>query len=199
MFASHTFRAWASLAAATCGGLFCFLLLLPMVHIGYLGLSPVVYGWIRGGGSLFYIFSTTVCRRLLSRYGATRTVQSGALLSMGGALIQVLGCALAPLSAWPLLLGHGVYCLGHGIHQPCGQAGSVGDLPHLTGRAVSWSGFGMMAVAFCAGQVAAQFIDPQYSNGAWPMVVPMVLAAAVLLAIAFFWLPHLPPLTKEKA
>ena len=96
-----------------------------------------------------------------------------------------------PLSAWPLLLGHGLYCIGHGIHQPCGQAGAVGDLPHLAGRAVSWSGFGMMAVAFVVGQIAASFVDTSFSNGAWPMVVPMGLAGVALVLIAFVWLPRL--------
>ncbi len=191
VFASRSFRAWASLAATTYGGLFCFLLLSPMVYIGYLGWSPAWYGWIPAGGSLVYIFSTTMCRTLLRRYGPVRTVRLGASLSLAGPVIQALGCLLLPLSAVPLLVGHAVYCLGHGIHQPCGQAGAVGDLPHLAGRAVSWSGFGMMMVAFCVGQIAALFVDPGYSHGAWPMVVPMLLAGCVLMAIAFFWLPRL--------
>jgi DHA1 family bicyclomycin/chloramphenicol resistance-like MFS transporter len=198
VFASRSFRAWASVAATTYGGLFCFLLLSPMVYIGYLGWSPAMYGWIPAGGSLVYIFSTTMCRRLLRKYGLVHTVQLGATLSIAGATIQALGCWLAPHSAVPLLAGHAVYCLGHGIHQPCGQAGAVGDLPHLAGRAVSWSGFGMMMVAFSVGQIAAQFVDTGYSNGAWPMVVPMLLAGCVLLAIAFLWLPRLQhPIRKE--
>ena len=198
VFASHSFRAWASVAATTYGGLFCFLLLSPMVYIGYLGWSPAMYGWIPAGGSLVYIFSTTLCRRLLRRYGPVGTVQLGATLSMAGAAVQALGCWLAPHSALPLLAGHAVYCLGHGIHQPCGQAGAVGDLPHLAGRAVSWSGFGMMMVAFGVGQMAAQFVDTDFSNGAWPMVVPMLLAGCGLLAIAFLWLPRLQHPMKEK-
>ena len=190
-FASARFRAWASLAASTYGGVFAFLLLSPMVYIGYLGFSPAMYGWIPAGGSLVYVFSTTLCRRLLHRVGAVRAVQIGSMLSVAGALIQLLGCWLLPLSPWPLLLGHAVYVMGHGIHQPCGQAGAVGDLPHLAGRAVSWSGFGMMLVAFVVGQIAAGFVDPAYSNGALPMVVPMAGAALSLFLIAFFWLPRL--------
>lgn len=199
VFASRSFRAWASLAAATYGGLFCFLLLSPMVYISYLGLSPAWYGWIPAGGSLVYIFSTTLCRRLLKRRGAVRAVQLGSLLSLAGPLVQALGCWLAPMSAWPLLLGHAVYCVGHGIHQPCGQAGAVGDLPHLAGRAVSWSGFAMMAVAFTLGQIAAGFVDPEFSHGAWPMVLPMALAGVALVLIAFVWLPRLPPSHPGKA
>lgn len=192
VFASQSFRAWASLAAATYGGLFCFLLLSPMVYISYLGLSPAWYGWIPAGGSLVYIFSTTMCRRLLTRHGAVRTVQMGSLLSVAGPSLQALGCWLLLMSVWPLLLGHAIYCIGHGLHQPCGQAGAVGDLPHLAGRAVSWSGFAMMAVAFVVGQIAASFVNPQFSNGAWPMVVPMALAGLTLVLIAYFWLPRLP-------
>ena len=193
VFASARFRAWASLAASTYGGVFAFLLLSPMVYIGYLGFSPALYGWIPAGGSLVYVFSTTLCRRLLHRVGAVRAVQIGSMLSVAGALIQLLGCWLLPLSPWPLLVGHAVYVMGHGIHQPCGQAGAVGDLPHLAGRAVSWSGFGMMLVAFVVGQIAAGFVDPAYSNGALPMVVPMALAGVALFLIAFFWLPRLQP------
>jgi MFS transporter, DHA1 family, multidrug resistance protein len=191
VFASPSFRAWASVAATTYSGIFAFLLLSPMVYIGYLGLSPIMYGWIPAGGSLVYIFSTTMCRRLLRRLGVVHTVQLGATLSLTGPLVQVVGCVLAPQSVVPLLIGHAVYCLGHGIHQPCGQAGAVGDLPHLAGRAVSWSGFGMMLVGFVVGQTAASFVDPQSSNGAWPMVVPMLLAGMVLMLIAFFWVPRL--------
>ncbi|HSV59043.1 MAG TPA: multidrug effflux MFS transporter [Variovorax sp.] len=197
VFASRSFRVWSALSAATYGGLFCFLLLSPMVYIGYLGFSPALYGWIPAGGSAIYIFSTTMCRKLLRRHGPLRTVRIGAVLSITGALIQGLGCWLLPTSAWPLLLGHAVFCLGHGIHQPCGQAGAVGELPQLAGRAVSWSGFLMMAVAFCTGQVAARFVDAAYSHGAWPMVVPMLLAGVALILIAFAWLPTLAQ-TKEK-
>jgi MFS transporter, DHA1 family, multidrug resistance protein len=191
IFGSAAFRAWALLAAVTYSGMFCFLLLSPMVYIGYLGLSPQLYGWIPAGGSAVYMLSTMGCRHLLYRQGVLLTVQQGAVLSLSGAVIQALGCWLLPGSAWPLLLGHGVYCLGHGIHQPCGQAGAVGGLPRLAGRAVSWSGFIMMCAAFCMGQTAASFVDPQYRFGAWPMVVPMLVAGSLIVAIAFVWLPRL--------
>ncbi|MGU7772771.1 MFS transporter [Burkholderia sp. MR1-5-21] len=191
IFASPEFRAWALLAATTYAGVFCFLLLSPMVYIGYLGLSPQLYGWIPAGGSLVYMVSTIGCRHLLHRQGVLLTVRQGALLSLSGAIIQALGCWLLPGSAWPLLLGHAVYCLGHGIHQPCGQAGAVSGLPHLAGRAVSWSGFIMMFGAFCMGQTAAAFVDPHYRFGAWPMVVPMLVAGSALVIIAFAWLPKL--------
>ncbi|SFM57742.1 MFS transporter [Variovorax sp. OV329] len=190
VFASRSFRVWTSVSAASYGGIFCFLLLSPLVYIGYLGLEPALYGWIPSFGSAIYICATTACRRLLYRWGPLRTVRLGASLSVTGALIQALGAWQLPESAWPLMLGHAFYSMGHGIHQPCGQAGAVGELPQLAGRAVSWSGFTMMAVAFCVGQVASRFMEAPYVHGAWPMVVPMLLAAATLLLIAFLWLPR---------
>lgn len=189
VFASPAFRVWASLAAATYAGVFCFLLLSPMVYIGYLGMAPSLYGWVPAGSSLVYIIGTVACRRLLHRFGPARSVQGAALLSLAGAAIQVLGCWLAPASAWPLIAGHAVYMLGHGVHNPCGQAGAVSELPALAGRAVSWSGFAMMIAAFALGQTAAHFMDA--GHGAWPMVLPIAAAAMVLAAIAFGWLPRL--------
>ena len=49
----------------------------------------------------------------------------------------------------------------------------------------------MMAVAFVVGQFASGFVEPGLPNGAWPMVAPMLLAGAVIVAIAFLWLPRL--------
>jgi len=190
VFASRSFRVWSSLSATSYGGIFCFLLLSPIVYIGYLGLEPALYGWIPSGGSAIYICSTIACRRLLYRWGPLRTVRLGAVLSISGALIQALGAWQLPHSPWPLLLGHAFFSMGHGIHQPCGQAGAVGDLPQLAGRAVSWSGFYMMALAFCVGQLASRFMDAPYSHGAWPMVVPMLAAGCTLVLIAFAWLPR---------
>jgi len=56
----------------------------------------------------------------------------------------------------------------------------------------------MMAVAFVVGQVAAGFVDPELSHGAWPMVLPMALAGVALVLIAFAWLPRLPPAHPRK-
>lgn len=187
---SSRFRAWTSLTASTYGGMFCFLLLSPTIYVDYLGLSPLAYGWIPASGSLVYILSTTWCRRLLRRHSALRAVRWGAQLSLAGALIQLASGLWTPHSLWLLLLGHWVYAVGHGIHQPCGQAGAVGDFPHLAGRAVAWSGFLTMLVAFITGQMAAHFVDATNSHGAWPLIVPMVVAAVLLVLITHFWLPR---------
>jgi DHA1 family bicyclomycin/chloramphenicol resistance-like MFS transporter len=190
---SRSFWAWTSLATTTYGGMFCFLLLSPAIYIDYFGLSPMAYGWVPASGSLMYFLGTSGCRHLLARRPPMRVVQLGSLLSLGGALIQLSSMVWTPHSMWLLLLGHWVFALGHGIHQPCGQAGAVGDFPHLAGRAVAWSGFVMMAVAFLVGQAVMRFMDSSNTYGAWPLVVPMLVSGVGLVVIAFGWLPRLTP------
>ena len=112
VFASQSFRAWASLATATFGGLFCFLLFSPMVYIGYLGFTPSLYGWIPAGGSLVYIGSTTPAAGLLRRFGAVRAVQYGALLSLAGPLGPGAGLLAAAdqcacRCCWPCAIASG--------------------------------------------------------------------------------------------
>lgn len=191
IFAMPSFRVFALLSAFSFGGMFCFLVLSPMIYIRHLGLSPSAYAWIPAGSSVFMLLSNAACRRLLARIGIQRTVRLGALCSVAGAGVQALGCLFAPLSLWPLLAGHVLYCVGHGIHQPCGQAGAVSELPHLAGRAVSWSGFIMMSLSFVLGQTVSSFMDPEFHHGAWPMVAPILAMGLAIAAIAFVWLPGL--------
>ncbi len=187
---NRRFQVWTAVSATSYGGIFCFLLLSPMVYITLLGFSPAAYGWIPAGASLVYIASTQACGRALPRLGVVRTARLAACCSLAGALIQVVGWWIWPGSALPLLAGHAVYVLGHGVHQPCGQAGSVQDLPEQAGRAVSWSGFLMMSCAFGAGQTAALFVAPDLRFGPWPMVLPLVLAGVVLMWLAFVAVPR---------
>lgn len=186
---SRSFWTWNCVSTTSFAGMFCFLLLSPAIYVSYFGLSPLAYGWIPASGSLVYIFSTTWCRHLLKRNPAVRVVQWGSQLSLTGGLTQLAAGVFMPHSLWLLLLGHWVFSLGHGIHQPCGQAGAVGDFPHLAGRAVSWSGFFMMAVAFGVGQIVAPFMTIDNANGAWPLILPMTLAGLALVLIAYGWLP----------
>ena len=60
---------------------------------------------------------------------------------------------------WPILLPMLIYMLGHGIHQPCGQAGAVGPFPKAAGAASAMSGFVMMVVAFAMGQWLGASMD----------------------------------------
>jgi MFS transporter, DHA1 family, multidrug resistance protein len=153
--AQPTFRAYTLLLCATYAGLFTLLAASSFVYIGVLGLSRLACGAILASNSLFYIAGTLLCRRLLVRHGLRPTVAIGAAFSLAGglstALLSIAGAH--EFTVWSAIVPPWLYMIGHGIHQPCAQAGAVGPFPEKAGTAASVSGFLMMAVAFAVGLV----------------------------------------------
>jgi DHA1 family bicyclomycin/chloramphenicol resistance-like MFS transporter len=146
-----TFRAWALLVAATYAGLFIVLSASSYAYIGVLGLSSAQYGATMAWGSLVYVLGTFLCRRWLRLVGMTRAVRRGAVFSVAGGL-GMAACGVLdapPLAA--VLLAHSLYAFGHGIHQPCGQAGAVGPFPQMAGVASALAGCVLALVAFAVG------------------------------------------------
>jgi MFS transporter, DHA1 family, multidrug resistance protein len=85
-----------------------------------------------------------------------------------------------------MLVGQYLFSIGHGVVQPCAQAGAVADAPHNAGRAAALSGFAMMVVAFVIGQLIAPYLN----QGAWPLVVSIAVGAPLLCVIANTALKH---------
>ena len=146
-----TFRAWAALSAATYGGLYCMLAGSSFVFIGVLGVGRAGYGAILASMSVAYIGGTFLCRRLLRRHGLRGAVARGACFSLAGGVGLVALSAAGVHTVWAILLPQYLYAIGHGIHQPCGQAGAVGPFPEKAGTAASLSGFAMTLSALAAG------------------------------------------------
>ena len=153
IFGHATFRAFALLLSMTYAGLFILLAASSFVFIEVLGLSRMACGAIIASNSLFYVAGTFLCRHLLARHGLRHTVAVGGGLSLTGGLscagLSLVGAHEA--SVFSIIVPGWIYMLGHGIHQPCGQAGAVGPFPDKAGTAASLSGFLMMAVAFAVG------------------------------------------------
>lgn len=151
VLAHPTFRAWGLLVASTYAGLFILLSASSFAYIGVLGMTSSQYGLAMGSASLVYLAGTFVCRRWLPRHGMSGTVRRGAFFTLAGGL-GMAACGLAsqpPLAA--VMLAHWTFTLGHGIHQPCGQAGAVGPFPHMAGVASALAGCLLALVAFGAG------------------------------------------------
>jgi DHA1 family bicyclomycin/chloramphenicol resistance-like MFS transporter len=146
-----TFRAWATLLSLTYGGLFVFLAASSFVFIDVLGTSRVAYGAIMASNSAAYIAGTLLCRRLLASRGLRRTVRLGGAFSLCGGLGVALLSLAGVHAVWAILVPQWAYAVGHGIHQPCGQAGAVGPFPDKAGTAAALSGFLMMATSFAVG------------------------------------------------
>ena len=147
----RSFVAWTALMSCTYGGLFTMLAGSSFVYIDLLGLSPGAYGLCMAAGSSSYLVGTFVCRRWLGRFGMAGAVRRGAVFTLaGGVLMLVLG-VLEVHHAGAILLPQCLYAFGHGVHQPCGQAGAVGPFPHAAGTASALAGFALAATAFVVG------------------------------------------------
>lgn len=176
-----TFRAWAALIACTYGGLFTLLAASSFVYIDTLGLSPAMYGLALGTGSLAYMAGTFVCRRWLRRHGLAGAVRRGAYFTLAGG-VAMAGLALAGvLSVWAVLVPQCLFAFGHGIHQPCGQAGAVGPFPQSAGVASAMSGFCLAATAFAVGLWLGQAMD----GSARPMALTVGFWAVATATVAW--------------
>lgn len=154
-----SFVAWTLLTSCTYGGLFTILAGSAFIYIDVLGMSPAGYGLAMASGSLSYLAGTFVCRRWIARLGITGAVRRGAFFTLAGGL-SIAGLALAGVHAvWAVLLPQWLFAFGHGIHQPCGQAGAVGPFPQAAGAASALAGFVLALTAFGVGLWLGQALD----------------------------------------
>lgn len=151
VLADPTFRAWASLSSLTYAALFLYLAGSSFVFVSVLGVSRASYGLLMATNSFAYIGGTLLCRRLLASRGLRRTVRLGGGFSLAGGLLLGMLALAGVHSAWAIVVPMWIFAIGHGIHQPCGQAGAVGPFPEKAGAAAAMSGFAMSLAAFVAG------------------------------------------------
>jgi MFS transporter, DHA1 family, multidrug resistance protein len=176
-----TFRAWVALLSFTYGGLFLFLAASSFVYIDVLGASRPMYGVIVASNSVAYIAGTWLCRRLLGTRGLRRTIKLGGALSLAGGLGSAALSLAGWHTVWALLIPQWFYALGHGIHQPCGQAGSVGPFPEKAGTAASVSGFIMMLVAFAV----SQWLGLALNGTVYPLALGLCAFSVGVAAVAW--------------
>jgi MFS transporter, DHA1 family, multidrug resistance protein len=175
------FRAWALLVTATYGGLFILLSASSFAYIDVLGFTPAQYGLALASGSVAYVIGTFWCRRWLAHHGLAGAARRGAGFTFAGAAGMV-ACAVWLAPPWPLLLAsHWAYCFGHGLHQPCGQAGAVGPFPHSAGLATALAGCVMSLVAFATGNVLGAAMDGTLR----PMAIGIAIWGVVTATIAW--------------
>jgi DHA1 family bicyclomycin/chloramphenicol resistance-like MFS transporter len=176
-----TFRAWTLLSGFAYGGLFFLLAGSSFVFIDVLGTSRVGYGLIMMTNSAAYLAGTFWCRRLLARHGLRGAVRIGAVCTLAGGL-SMAGLSVAGVhTVWAIVLPQWAYAIGHGVHQPCGQAGAIGPFPEKAGTAASLSGFYMMLVAFGVGQ----FLGATLDGSVYPMTLGIGVFAVLLAATAW--------------
>lgn len=163
----RTFVAWTLLVACTYGGLFTVLAGSSFVYIDVLGLSPAAYGLVMAAGSLSYIGGTLVCRRWIARVGMVGAVARGGFFTLAGGGLGVV-LVLAGVQHWAaVLVPQCLYLFGHGLHQPCGQAGVVAPFPAQAGAASALAGFVLALVAFGIGRWLGVALDGRVAPLLW--------------------------------
>ncbi len=180
------FRAWTAMLIATYGMLFCFLLSSGFVYIKVFGFSPLACGLVLAGNSVAYIAGTYLCRWLLHRMGPDRAVRSSAWFALAGAALMLIVAIASGPQPWAMIVGQYLLALAHGVNQPCGQAGAVGDFPEHAGRAAALSGFAMMIAAFVFGQIMA----PSLGSSAWPLIISNTLGSVAIALVAWVVVPR---------
>lgn len=182
VLAHPTFRAWTALLVFTYGGLFFFLAGSSFVFIGLLGQSRLAYGAIVASNSIAYVSGTMLCRRLLPSRGLRGTVRLGGALSLAGGLGLAVFSLAGVQAVWAIMLPQYLYSLGHGIHQPCGQAGAIGPFPDKAGAAASLSGFAMMSAAFGVGLWLGRHLN---GGSALPMTLGIAASGSGVALVAW--------------
>ncbi len=184
------FLAYTGLTSATYGGLYVFLATGAFVFIDLLHMSRPLFGGVMASMSLCYLAGTILCRRWLPRRGLPGTVRMGALGTLSGTL-WCLG-----VSAWSLICdrpphpmgllpGVWLYAIGHGLHQPCSQAGVVAAFPQQAGAASALSGFVMSALAFGIGALLSVGMAlPGLRGTVLPLTLGMGLVGALTAWVA---------------
>ncbi len=173
------FVAWSSLVACTYGGLFTVLAASSFAYMDVLGLSAAAYGALMAVGSLSYLAGTLVCRRWVRRHGPVGAVQRGAGFSLAGGVLMVGLVAAGIQSVWTVLLPHMLFGFGHGVHQPCGQAGVVSPFPQAAGAASALAGLVLALVAFGVGRWLGVALDGTLRPMAWTLGLWSVLTSAL--------------------
>ena len=176
-----TFRAWVTLLSCTYGGLFLYLASSSFVFIDVLGTSRLGYGLIMASNALAYVAGTWFCRRLLASRGLRRAVKLGGWFSIVGGLSSA-ALSLAGLhTVWAVLLPQWIYAVGHGIHQPCGQAGAIGPFPEKAGTAAALSGFIMMLTSFVIGL----WLGRSFNGTVYPLTLGLAVFGSAVAATAW--------------
>ncbi len=153
------FMSFSALTVCSYAGLFTFLASSSFVFIQVLGFTTTQYGFCVFLNAFVYLGGTIFCRRLIGRYGVRRTVAiaGGLTLSAGFSMLAFESAGVE--SGWAIMLPMALFMLGHGIHQPCGQSGSVGPFPQSAGAASALNGFLMMVAVFFMGKWLGAHMD----------------------------------------
>jgi MFS transporter, DHA1 family, multidrug resistance protein len=161
-------------------GMFAFISGSSFVIIGFLGLSPDLYGISFAIAVVGYMIGTILAGRLTLRIGIDGMLFAGGLIAAGAGL-AMLGLALVGVaSAAAIIVPMLIYMIGMGIVMPNSMAGAIGPYPKMAGAAAAMMGFIQMMLASLVG-----FLVGQLDDGTQIPMAAAVAASGVLTFLAF--------------
>jgi DHA1 family bicyclomycin/chloramphenicol resistance-like MFS transporter len=95
-----------------------------------------------------------------------------------GLLVAVLAAA-GVQATWAVLLPQCLFLVGHGFHQPCGQAGVVGPFPRHAGAASALAGLLLALIAFAVGRWLGVSMDGTLRPMAYGLAFWSLMTCAV--------------------
>jgi DHA1 family bicyclomycin/chloramphenicol resistance-like MFS transporter len=178
-----TFFTWTVLTTSAYAGLLAFLGGSSFTYMKSFGLSRPIYGLVVASSAMAYFAGTVICRRWLARHGIRGTIRRGGFVTLAAALLFALPTLADAHTVWSLTAAQWGYGLGHGIHQPCGQAGVVGPFPREAGAASALSGFFLSMGAFAMGGWLGIAIDGRVAPFAWTIAALALSTATVAFTL----------------
>jgi DHA1 family bicyclomycin/chloramphenicol resistance-like MFS transporter len=115
---------------------------------------PVTHGlWPGHGAGFAFLPGRHLCLPALDLapwHG--RRGKPGGWFTLAGGLAMAGAGGAGVHAVWAVLLPQCLFTFGHGIHQPCGQAGVVGPFPKAAGAASALAGLLLALTAFGIGR-----------------------------------------------
>jgi len=183
----RTFLIYSGLTAFSCTGNYMFLSASSFILIGPQRMTPVGYGLILAGSSLFYTLGTFACRHWLRLHGPIGSTSRAAGFSLAGGMLLLWPAIAAAAPLWPLILGEWVMTFGHAVHMSCGQAVVMGPFPNRAGTAFSISAFLVTALASAVSGVLGDALAGSERN----LALAMFACACGTSIIGLFCVPPL--------
>jgi MFS transporter, DHA1 family, multidrug resistance protein len=171
-----------ALASLSFAGLFAWISASPFVLQNLYGLSPLAYGVAFATAACGFITGTSIAARFVERIGLDRTIGIGvALLALSGVGL-VTAVAVLPRAGLSLAAPAAFYFAGMGLVMPQAFAASLQPFPERAGVASSLGGVIQQSCAAIMGVVVGHMVG----TTAWPLALPMALAAWSTLAVWWF-------------
>lgn len=148
ILAHPVFWTFCLLSALSYGLLAVYLASSSFIYIKIFSWTKAEYGLTLFCNSMVYIIGTFCGRRLLASHGLPKTVAIGAFFTLAGGLYLGATAWMGILSPVHIIAAFSLIMIGHGVHQPFGQAGAVGPFPQAAGTASALNGFLMMVLGF---------------------------------------------------